>query len=102
MAAVAEFEFEASTHFDSDRQTVVTKVAKVLECLVKALPDSSGHSESQTIFACEKPPAVSFKQFLKRYTYYGQVPEELLVPALMLVDRALRTSKFTLKSVVHK
>lgn len=95
----AEFEDDKS---ERERNVLIEKIAKVLQKIVDALPDTPGSNENQALFACKEPPRVSFCDFLKRFVVYGQLPTNLLLAGLMFTDRALRTREFTQKSVVHK
>ncbi len=106
-AHIAEPDFEVERvdpleSTDRQRQAVIERIAKVLEKIVQVLPDTPGTTDSQKPFVCKEPPSLRFAEFLQRFVTFGQVPIQLMLAGLMFTDRALRTRRFSQKSVVHK
>lgn len=105
VTAEPEFEvkvFEPIESTDRERQAVIERMGNILEKIVQVLPDTPGIADSQKPFICKEPPRLKFSEFLQRFITYGQVSLSMTLAGLILLDRALRTRKFTQKSVVHK
>ena len=105
------------SHIDeSERgeQNLVCRIGKVLELIIDALPDSEeeGQDEDpespkeadglQTMFGCKAMPEISATEFVRRFTRFGEIPAGVTLIALIVMDKALKTKRFTLKSTVFK
>ena len=85
-----------------DRQPILSNIASILGQVFTSLPVDLQSSHIDELFKCKSIPSISFFDLLMRFKTYGNIPDELQIAALMLMDKALRTRQFTSRSVVYK
>lgn len=82
--------------------SLLPSVCSVLAKILEALPDVQPNTVTQQLFCCRSMPTIQITEFVSRFTDFGGIPEEFLMGALMLMDRALQTGTFCQKSAVFK
>jgi Cyclin len=100
---------------ESDRSArfLIDQISTILEKVIERLGNQTQfnpHSSNQveisvqisSLFSLKALPAIKMREYVDRYYQYGKLQPNLLLAALILLDRALNTRLFTNCLSVHK
>ena len=87
---------------ERDSRLIEEGVGKVFERLIRALNQTQPTQTLGQTFALQSLPSVSPQDFLRRFTLLGEISAPMLLGALMLTDRALKTGLFLSSLCLHQ